>query len=80
MLAQVEDLYGRCIAAEDRKAAVQALTLKADLHGARVRPMAALVQPGAAPASVDAWLSSVLGFTTPSTGTASKDDGRAGDD
>lgn len=65
MLAQVEDLYGRCVEAGDRKVAVQALQLKADLHGLRVRPMAALVQPGAAPASIDAWLSSVLGFSAP---------------
>lgn len=80
MLAQVEDLYGRCLAADDRKAAVQALTLKADLHGARVRPMAALVSPDAKPASVDAWLSGVLGFTTPSTVATPEGDGRAGGD
>jgi hypothetical protein len=80
MLAQVEDLYGRCIAAGDLPVAVQTLRLKADLHGARVRPMAALVQPGAAPASVDAWLSSVLGFTSPSTVATPEGDGRAGGD
>lgn len=62
MLAQVEDLYGRCLADNDRKVAVQALQLKADLHGLRVRPMAAVVQPGAAPATVDAWLSGLLGI------------------
>jgi hypothetical protein len=60
--AQVEDLYGRCIAANDRKSAVQALQLKADLHGARIRPMAAIVKDGETPKSIDAWLSGVLGF------------------
>lgn len=62
MLAQVEDLYGRCLAADDRKVAVQALQLKADLHGARVRPMAAIVKDGDKPKDIDAWLSGVLGF------------------
>lgn len=60
MLAQVEDLYGRCLAANDRKAAVQALTLKADLHGARVRPMAAIVKDGDTPKSIDEWLTATL--------------------
>ena len=41
-----------CVEANDRKAAVAALQLKADLHGARMRPMAALVQPNATPATI----------------------------
>jgi len=63
--AQADDLYRRCVEADDHKSAVGALQLKADLHGARMRPMAAIVQPGAAPASVDAWLSAQLGLGGP---------------
>lgn len=70
MLAQVEDLYGQCVEAGDRKAAVAALTLKADLHGARVRPMAALVDPKAKPADIATWLAGELGFAAPTTSEA----------
>lgn len=62
MLAQVEDLYGRCLDAGDRKVAVQALQLKADLHGARIRPMAALVKGGDKPKDIATWLAHELGF------------------
>ncbi len=63
--AQADELFQRCMAAGDHKGAAMALQLKADLHGARMRPMAAIVQPGAAPASVDAWLSAQLGLGGP---------------
>lgn len=59
---QAADLYRRCIEAGDRKVAVQALALKADLYGARIRPMAAIVSPDAKPKDIDTWLSGVLGF------------------
>lgn len=62
MLAQVEDLYRQCRADNDHKVAVATLQLKADLHGLRVRPMAALVAPDAKPKDIDTWLSGVLGF------------------
>lgn len=63
--AQADELFQRCMASDDHKGAAMALQLKADLNGARVRPMAALIQPGAAPASVDAWLSAQLGLGGP---------------
>jgi hypothetical protein len=72
---QADDLYNRCIMAGDRKVAVQALQLKADLHGARIRPMAAIIQPGAKPKDVDAWLAQHLG-TAPA---GNHDDGDAAD-
>ena len=74
--AQAADLYRRCIEAGDRKAAVQALTLKADLFGARMRPMAAIVAPNAKPKDVDAWLAQHLGTQT---AAESDDDGDAAD-
>lgn len=73
--AQAADLYRRCIEAGDRKAAVQALTLKADLFGARMRPTAAIVAPNAKPKDVDAWLAQHLG-TAPA---GNHDDGDAAD-
>lgn len=75
MLAQVEDLYGRCLADNDRKVAVQTLQLKADLHGLRVRPMPALVAPGAKAKDIDAWLSDALGFGA-GAGPEGESDGR----
>lgn len=72
LLAQVEDLYRRCTEENDHKIAVAALQLKADLHGLRVRPMAAIVQPGSKKRDVDAWLSGALGFGAESP--ASDDD------
>jgi hypothetical protein len=71
---QADDLYNRCIMAGDRKVAVQALQLKADLHGARIRPMAAIIQPGAKPKDVDAWLAQHLGTQT----AAESDEGNDG--
>lgn len=65
--AQADELFQRCMAADDHKGAAMALQLKADLNGARMRPMAALIQPGAAPASVDAWLSAQLGLGGPAS-------------
>ena len=71
---QAADLYRRCIEAGDRKTAVQALTLKADLFGARMHPMAAIVAPNAKPKDVDAWLAQHLGTQT---AAESDDDGAA---
>lgn len=62
--AQADDLYNRCVLAGDRKVAVQVLTLKADLQGARMRPMAAIVSPDAKPKDIDSWLSGALGLGT----------------
>lgn len=66
--AQADELFRRCMESGDHKGAAMALQLKADLHGARMRPMAAIVQPGAAPASLDAWLSAQLGHGAPVQG------------
>lgn len=66
--AQADELFRRCMATDDHRGAAMALQLKADLHGARMRPMAALVQPGASPASIDAWLSGALGLAPPAAG------------
>lgn len=68
--AQADELFRRCMESGDHKGAAMALQLKADLHGARMRPMAAIVQPGAAPASLDAWLSAQLGHGAPAQGQA----------
>ncbi len=75
LLAQVDDLYRQCREDNDHKIAIASLQLKADLHGLRVRPMAAITQPGAKKADVDAWLSGVLGFG----GEAAASDDSSGD-
>lgn len=77
LLVQVDDLYRRCIDGNDRKTAATALQLKADLHGLRIRPMAALVAPNAKPKDIDAWLSAALGFAA--AGAAETDGGDEGD-
>lgn len=73
--AQADELFQRCMASDDHKGAAMALQLKADLNGARVRPMAALIQPGAAPASIDAWLSAQLGLGAPAALPAGGEEG-----